>query len=67
MSYGEVSWFVTFEMPEKTALLFQKEKDKKHFTILEKQANGNCIIRYRGLTEKEKQERKEWNKGSKHG
>ena len=51
-------WFVTFEMPEKTALLVRADKDKKHFTIMEKHPSGNYVIKYRGLTDKEKEERK---------
>lgn len=55
-------WFVTFEMPEKTALLVRADKDKKHFTMMEKLPSGNYVIKYRGLTYEEKEERKRQNK-----
>lgn len=55
-------WFVTFEMPKVTALLVQKDKDKKHFTELVNLPNGNCVVKYRGLTDKEKEAKKKQDK-----
>ncbi|QMV43723.1 hypothetical protein [Cohnella cholangitidis] len=58
MKAGEEGWFSTFELPPKTAMLVKEEKEKKHFVRMDKQANGNYIVKYRGLTEAEKADKK---------
>jgi len=66
LSLSAESWFSTFELPEKTAFLVRDDKEKKHVVRMEKQANGNYIIFYRGLTDEEKLQRKEQAKVAKN-
>ncbi|QJD87883.1 hypothetical protein [Cohnella herbarum] len=66
MNAGEDSWFSTFELPPKTAELVKVDKEKKHIVVMDKQSNGNYILRYRGFTDAEKADKKRQEKMAKN-
>lgn len=64
MALDDRGWFQTLEFPRVTALLVQKEKEKKYITKLKDTPNGNCIVLYRGRDQAEKEELKALNKAN---
>lgn len=52
------SWFQSFPMGKVTAVKVQEDKDKKYITRLEPAADGKWIVKWRGLTAAEAEDRK---------
>jgi hypothetical protein len=65
MTLKDGGWFTSFPMGETTARAVQADKDRKYMTELELVGVGKWIVKWRGLTAAEAEERKRQKKAAK--